>query len=294
MKVTTEHITHLLELIDDPNQEIVRHVTAKIIDQGEHILPELENHLHFNANGKAEIALVNTIIQEIKFNSILRQLVSWKNSPEKDLLEGLYILTKFQYPELTIEDLKEAIAYYRKDIWIEINPKQTSFELIKTFNKVFFEYFNFDVVSNKKATPFDYFFPSIFQQQSGSEIGIGLIYSLIAQELNIPVYGVIHPFNRFLLAYQDTNNILSLLGFHTSNNGILCYINVADKGGLMRKEDLNIQLTELLIQPKSSYFEPSPNTAVLRQYLENLYRAHLYTPSMRHKANYYKRLLGEI
>jgi hypothetical protein len=153
---------HLLDLIDDPNNEIVEHVCEKIIAQGEAVIPELEYYLHHKTFGQNEISTLNRIIQEVQFNVIQKQLKEWKTGTEKELLEGLYILTKFQYPELKIEELKDAIDYYKKDIWLEINPKLTNFELIKTFNQVFFNYFNFGIIPLKNTTPFDFFLPSIF------------------------------------------------------------------------------------------------------------------------------------
>lgn len=291
MKVSTKHITHLLDLIDDPNNEIVEHVCTQLIAQGETIIPELEHRLHYTSFDHTEIERIHSIIQEIRFRSTLNSLKSWKKSNDKHLLEGIYLLSKFQFPELIQADLENAIEYYKNEIWLEINPKQTSFEIIKTFNEMFFNHFKFKVTAPKKSTPFDFFLPTVFQHQAGSEISIGIIYSLVAHELNIPIHGIVYPFNRFLLAYLDSNNILSLLGLPTENNGVLCYIDVTKKGGVLKQQQLELDLNAHLIEAKPAYFEPSSNTKVLKKYIELLYRSHLKTPSMNHKANYYKSFL---
>ena len=294
MKVSTQHITHLLELIDDPNEAIVNHVASKIVEQGEEILPELEDRLMYNTSCREASERLNSIINEIKFISVQKSVEEWRKSTNKDLLEGIYNITKLQFPEINLEDLKQAIQALKKEIWLELNQRQTSFERIKIFNQIFFNYLNFSVTPIKKATPFDYFLPTVFQQQEGSEMSLGIIYSLVAQELNLPIYGVIYPFNRFLLAYLDTNNILSMLGLHSESNGILCYINVSNKGEVVQKNELDKELNDFLIQPTSSYYEPAPNTLVVKKYVEHIYKAFLCTPALQQKANYYSRLLKTL
>jgi regulator of sirC expression with transglutaminase-like and TPR domain len=95
-----------------------------------------------------------------------------------------------------------------------------------------------------------------------------MLYSILAQNLNIPIYGVNLP-SHFVLAYMDENNINNLIG-NKSNTGVLFYINAFTNGVILYEDDINKFLSQLKIPIEKSYLEPCSNTTIVKRILTNL------------------------
>ncbi|WP_366518146.1 transglutaminase family protein [uncultured Mucilaginibacter sp.] len=90
-----------------------------------------------------------------------------------------------------------------------------------------------------------------------------MIYSVIAQKLDIPVFGVNLP-QHFILAYVDENE------HQEAENGILFYINTFNKGFIFGKRDVDMFLKQLNLKPEAQYYEPCSNLDIIKRILRNL------------------------
>jgi len=103
----------------------------------------------------------------------------------------------------------------------------------------------------------------VLESKKGNQISLAIIYSIIAQKLDIPIYGVNLP-QHFILAYEDENEKAA------DENGILFYINVFNKGYVFGKKDIDQFLKQLNIQPEKFFYEPCSNTEIIKRVLRNL------------------------
>lgn len=270
MRTKNSTISALLGLIEDPDIEIYNHVKSELLNCDFDVLPKLETFLIEKASTHRSIQRVEELIEELNFRNSINNFREWLISPDKELTEAISIITKCQLPNFDSAKFEKDLLALKQDLWLEISPKQTSFEVVKTFNHIFFEYYNFKTVSKEKLTPYHHYLHIIIDDREASEIGLGLIYSILAQSLNLPIYGVLYSFNKFLLAHLDHNHVFSKLNIENGNSGVLFYIDVMEKGALKDRQILEHKIREINQPLKKSFFEPAPNTAIIKNYIQQI------------------------
>ncbi|GAB5418779.1 MAG: hypothetical protein Crog2KO_28790 [Crocinitomicaceae bacterium] len=102
-------------------------------------------------------------------------------------------------------------------------------------------------------------------------MSLSVLYSIIAQSLDLPIFGVNLP-NHFVLAYMDEDNINPFI--NTNNeHGALFYINAFAKGGIFDELEIKEFLKALNKSEIRDYFEPCSNSAILLRMITNLMNA---------------------
>ncbi len=261
-------IKALIRLIDDPDEHIFEHVRDQLMSQGTKVISVLENSWEMDDYGLVFQSRIEKIIHDIQFNTVKDELISWINSTKKDLLEGALIVAKYQYPSLDEEKIKEQINLIRQDIWLEINNSQTSFEKVRIFNRIFFGKYSFKGDSKNFHSPNNSFINRVIESKKGNPLSLSLIYSIIAQSLNMPVFGVNLP-NHFVLAYLDENNIIPE-NKKEEMLGILFYINPFSKGNIFDRYEIDTFLENLNKNKSREFYEPCSNTSIIVRMLTNL------------------------
>ncbi|MFM7637534.1 MAG: transglutaminase-like domain-containing protein [Crocinitomicaceae bacterium] len=267
MNVST-HIHALVKLMDDPDDHVYEHVRQEIKKCGADAIPILEHSWEHDYYGMVFQNRIEDLIHEIQFSEIQRQLLEWSSSPDKDLLEGAILIAKYQYPGLDELKIKESIQNLRKDIWLELNDNQTSFEKVKIFNRIFFDLYQFSGDTKHYHSPVNSFINTVLESKKGNPLSLCLLYSIVAQSLDLPIYGVNLP-NHFVLAYMDEYHA-NHFGQVQNDFGVLFYINTFSKGIIFDVKEIEQFLNDLNIEHKREYFEPCSNTAIIKRMLTNL------------------------
>ncbi|MFM7466394.1 MAG: transglutaminase-like domain-containing protein [Crocinitomicaceae bacterium] len=267
MNVST-HIHALVKLMDDPDDHVYEHVRQEIKKCGADAIPILEHSWEHDYYGMVFQNRIEDLIHEIQFSEIQRQLLEWSSSPDKDLLEGAILIAKYQYPGLDELKIKESIQNLRKDIWLELNDNQTSFEKVKIFNRIFFDLYQFSGDTKHYHSPVNSFINTVLESKKGNPLSLCLLYSIVAQSLDLPIYGVNLP-NHFVLAYMDEYHA-NHFGQVQNDFGVLFYINAFSKGIIFDVKEIEQFLNDLNIEHKREYFEPCSNTAIVKRMLTNL------------------------
>ncbi len=261
-------ILALIQLIDDPDENIFEHVRDELLSHGAEAIPFLESSWEDYDFGLIFQTRIEKLIQEIQFEEVKEQLKNWINSPEKDLLSGALIIASYQYPNLDEQKIKNQIQEIRKDIWLEINNRQTAYEKVRVFNKVFYGKHHFRGDSKDYHSPINSFINTVLETRKGNPLSLCIVYSIIAQSLDMPIYGVNLP-NHFVLTYLDENNINPFI--NTSNkHGGLFYINAFSKGGIFDEAEINEFLKGINKPQLREYYEPCSNSSILVRMLTNL------------------------
>lgn len=286
-------INALVELIDDPDEVVATHVQSKIVEHGERAIPDLRILQDRFLDNPKKSERIDLIIHNIQFGALKASFSNWINSEEKSLLEGVYLICKYQYPDLTIDELNHKLLEIKQAVWLELNPKQTSFETVKIFNRIFFDHFGFKCTDAIQVSPFDYFLNAVLESYEGADTALGLIYSLVAQSLDLPLYGVSvdQPNKTFLLAYLDQNNILEFLDWGVHNNGVLFYLSVSNKGLVVDPQRLEEVFISNGLPISKDQFEPTPNTVLIKNYLTQISKSCENIPYFRYKVKELQQLI---
>lgn len=261
-------INALIRLIEDPDNIVFNQVKKELLKIGDEALSYLERAAKINNFGCQFNERVSSLIDEIHRNALKIELIQWVNSEEKDLLLGSIIVSKQHDTYLEDSLVHESIQFLRRDIWLELNDYQTSFEQIKIFNRIFFGVSQFKCLNKDYYNPDEIDISKVLETKQGAPLAIGLIYSIIAQSLDLPVYGVNLP-NSFVLAFMDYNQSNFVIN-QQNDFGVLFYINPRSFGEILDASEIDAFLTARNLDPNRSHFEPSSNSRLIKRMLEDL------------------------
>jgi regulator of sirC expression with transglutaminase-like and TPR domain len=261
-------IQALVKLIDDPDENVFGHVKDQLLKCGIEAIPYLEHSWEVDYYGLIFQTRVEQIIHEIQFEEIKNQLSAWSNSFDKDLLEGAIVIAKYQYPNLEEQQIRDSIQAIRRDVWLEINDNQTAFEQIKIFNRIFFGHYQFQGDAKNFHSPVNSYINTVLESKKGNPLSLCLIYSVVAQSLDLPVYGVNLP-NHFVLAYMDSKHSNFMIN-QQNEFGVLFYINAFSRGSIFDVNEIRDFLNKYNLPQHREYFEPCSNSAVIKRMLTNL------------------------
>lgn len=266
--VNFESIRALINLIDDPDEDVYAHVHDRLLSYGADAIPFLENSWEDQDFGLLFQSRIETLIHEIQFEEIKRKLTNWIASSDKDLLTGSIIIAKYQYPGLDEAAIRSQIEGIQKDVWLEINNKQTALEKVRIINKVFFGMHHFQGNAKSFHSPLNSYINTVLETKKGNPLSLSILYSVIAQNLGLPIFGINLP-NHFILAYMDEFSVNQFIP-DSNNHGVLFYINPFSKGSIFDEDEIK-EFLDGINQPYSrDYFEPCSNSAIINRMITNL------------------------
>ena len=255
MEYKERKIAALLNLVDDTDEDIISIVESEIKQNGKMALSLIDEYI-LNAEHPRLINRLNKVKHELQFSEYSSNFNKWLRKNDKDLISAIEIITSVQFEQFEKNSFKEAILYLKDAFWLEMSPRMNAFEKIRAFNKLFFELF--DLKNSLENHLPHYHFPHIaLEEQTGSNFSLALIYTIVAHELDLPVYILSPSIDDINLGYVDTENINRKIG--GKNDEILFYIDISNKGRVtpsILSDELNLNGLKLI-----------SHTEVVRQYL---------------------------
>lgn len=259
-------ITSLIKLLDDPDNEIFEHVHDKLLSYGTDVVAHLENAFGeaFDAIQQERIA---NLVHEIQFRELKNELNLWYHGGAFDLLQGALIINKYQYPDLDEQKVINYLESIKRDVWLQMMNEASPAEQVKLINHVFYNIYGFSGNTANPQDPKNSYLSEVIDSHRGNQISLAIIYSIIAQKLDIPIYGINLP-RHFILAYIDESVQTDI------ENGVLFYINTFSKGFIFGKRDVDHFLKQLNLKPESHFYEPCSNADIIRRVIRNLIGAY--------------------
>jgi len=126
---------------------------------------------------------------------------------------------------------------------------------VKKINLGIFQKLRFSANTKNFHAPSNSMINIVLEKRKGNPISLCIIYLLIAQKLNMPIYGVNLP-NLFVLTYKS--------GQHQF------YINVFNKGLIFSKADIDTYVRQLNIESQKAFYEPCSNKDIIQRVFRNL------------------------
>ncbi|HYX05863.1 MAG TPA: transglutaminase-like domain-containing protein [Bacteroidales bacterium] len=259
--MNSKEIEAIITLLDDPDGEIFTEISKNLLDKGDAVIPELEKAWERTLNEEVQ-ERIETLINDIQFNTVEKNLFNWYISGGDDLLEGAYWVARFQYPALRFDELTIQIDRIRRDIWLELNNNLTALEKVRIINHILFEVHRFSGNNANFYAPQNSYINQVLEQRKGNPISLAIIYSVISQMLDLPIFGVNLPKN-YILAFQDK------YAFDEEDN-ILFYINPFNKGAVLGRREIDYFLEQQKIEPADAFYKPCSNIDTIQRLLLNL------------------------
>lgn len=256
-------IDALIRLLEDPDEQVYENVSERLKFYGSEIVPVLENawETHFEPEIQNRI---EDIIHGIQFDDIKIQFQDYLDTEPDNLLKGALLLARYRYPDLDETEVLGQIEKIKRAIWLELNYDLTPFEQINVINRVFFGFHQFKAEHYNHFDPKAFFLPQMLEAKRGSSILLGILYMIIVQDLNIPVYGVPIPLN-FSMAY-----CLGAIDEEEGAEQVQFYINLLNGGQMFSEKEINEYIKKVGLKQDSIHFRPIGNKKTVKLLLEHL------------------------
>jgi regulator of sirC expression with transglutaminase-like and TPR domain len=248
-------IKALVTLLDDEDHEVVQHVENRLRTLGGAVIPLLEDHWQGNGLNPELQKKIEDLIHDLQYKLVIDRLVNWKNNGHEDLLEGMWIIATYQYPDLSYDKLQQYINDMYFDAWLDLREDMHPHDQIRVLNQVFFDKHkylpntkNFHSVANSMLN-------QVFDLKKGNPISLCVIYLLLARRLGLPISGVNLP-SLFVLTYKTPQ--------------LQFYINIFNRGLIFSKVDISNYIKQMHIQPQDSFYQPCTNLDIISRVLRNL------------------------
>jgi regulator of sirC expression with transglutaminase-like and TPR domain len=260
--INMTEVHSLIRLLDDPDQEIYEHVHEKLLSYGSEAIAHLESAFEQAFDSIQQERIAN-LVHEIQFGIVKNDLKLWSQSGAFDLLQGILIINRYQYPDLDEQKIINHIEAIKRDVWIQMMHESSPVEQVKLINHIFYHIYGYSGNTSNHQDPQNSYLSQVIDTKKGNQILLAIIYSIVAQKLDIPVYGVNLP-QHFILAYLDESKQSEF------ESGILFYINAFNKGFIFGRRDVDTFLKQLNLTFDKQFYEPCSNTDIIKRVLRNL------------------------
>lgn len=273
-ELNPNEINALISLLDDTDEEIAKHVTSKLLSYGYLVIPLLEDrYLHETQPGVQQ--KIHALIDQIQQDSLHYDLQKWAEEGGKNLFEGFFLIARFRYPDLKKQEINNQIDQIKLDTWLGLSFQQSPLDKIKIINQVMYEKYKFTGNTEHYHSPDNSYINRVLETKKGNPISLAAIYSIVAQRLNIPLFGVNLP-QHFILGYRDDSKLHST-GYkgneymdYATPGEILFYVNAFNKGAIFSKWNIDQFLKQINLAPQMVYYEPCSNVDILMRVCRNL------------------------
>ena len=256
-----KEIKAIISLLDDPDTEIFNQIEQHLITFGPEVIPLLEENWESSFDPLSQSRIEN-IIHKIQFDQIKNDLQFWNLKNNDDLLEGLLIVNRYQYPNLDENNIMLTISELKRNTWFQLMYDMSPLEKVKLLNNVLFREFGLSGNTTNYHDPQNSFVHKVLETKRGNPITLSCIYSIVAQQLDIPIYGINLP-KHFVIAYMED-----------MDQPPLFYINAFNRGQIMNQQDIFSFLKQLNLPSSEEYTMPCTNKAIIKRVLRNLITAY--------------------
>lgn len=257
----------LITLLDDPDESVFKLVLQEMLKEGISIVDRLE-HIWETSMEELTQRRIEVIIQQLQLNDTQEKIKNWANQENIDLFEGIFLISRYQYPGLKLKSIQSQLDKIKKDVWLEFKNSLTSLEKITLLNHIFFSQYKFKIDKEHIEAPQNCYINKVLETRKGNPVSITILYILIARSLELPVYYI--DFDSSPLAGYFDKDVARLAYGDENNNSVLFYINTSNKGAIIGPKEVdylkhNVDHTQQKQRP-----EPCSDRFVIKRLIEKL------------------------
>jgi regulator of sirC expression with transglutaminase-like and TPR domain len=256
-QLTEVELNSLVSLMADDDREVLEHVSSRIKQIGDSVIPLLEREWALHDESEVQERYLN-MIHDLQFARLKRRLGEWKLLFNDDLMMGMWLVATYQYPNLDLSYLRNEIRVICEQVSYGIELTAHPYDKVNHLSYMLFERMRFR--SNKEDFHHvnNSLINKVLETRRGNPISLCVVYMLVAQKLHFPVMGVNFP-NLFLLTYKTDDSQF--------------YINAFSKGIILQRGDITNYLKTLGVEPQASYYEPCGYVDIVLRVLRNMMTA---------------------
>jgi regulator of sirC expression with transglutaminase-like and TPR domain len=261
--INQKKLEALISLLDEPEEASFLKIREEIRAFGKEAIPSLEKCLENTFNPLMQERIM-AILSGLRQESLYQELLDWARFGSSDLLKGYLLVTRTQYPDLDEEKTIIEVEQMKMNIWLELNDNLTALENVKVMNHILFEILKFEGNKINLNAPQNQYLNTLLENRKGSPLSLGMLYTILASKLKLPIHGVNLP-QHYILAYLTDAGIKE-----PTKDDVLFYINPFNKGAVFTKREIELFLKQMKIQPDDTFFTPCSNIDSIERMINNL------------------------
>jgi len=256
--LNNKELKAMVSLLDEDDFEIVEHIEDKIKSMGAYIIPYLEFEWENSFNPVIQ-KRIEDLVHKLQFELLKEKLYAWRINGGKDLLEGVWLVNTYQYPDIEYEQLSKELEQLYYEAWLEFKAEIHPVDQIKILNSVLFGKLHFGANTKNFHSPGNSMLSVVLQTKKGNPISLCIIYMLVAQKLKMPIFGVDLP-NLFVMTYKQDD--------------VQFYVNAFNRGLVFSRKELDEYIANLKLSPNDVFYEPCSHIDIVVRMLRNLINSH--------------------
>jgi len=261
----------LINLLDDPDNEVFAVVEKELLKENHEIIPALEDTWENSFDESCQERIEN-LIQNLQFKQTKKLLKTWIETDEKNLLDGFLAVDRFQYPDVNLLIVLEKIEKIKKTIWLELNNSLTLLEKTTILNHFLFNINGFSINHNNLQSPQNCFLNQLLETKKGNAFSMSIFYTILARQLELPAFFVDFPRNP-LVAVVDKKLAKKVHG-KTTGSDVLFYINVSNKGAIASRKEIDYHLKKNNYKNTAEFTEPKSDIVFVKRLVESMLTAY--------------------
>ena len=257
----------LIALLDDPDNSVFHIVLEELLKEDISLVDPLE-HIWETSFDELVQKRIEGIIQEIQLKDTKERIKQWVDQETIDLFEGFFLISRHRYPEIKLKPIQIQLERIKKDIWIEYKNSLTALEKIAILNHIFFDQYKFKVDFFNLNSPHNCYINRILETKKGNPVSIAILYTIIAQSLNLPAYYIDFQKNP-LVGYFD-KDIAQIIHGEEIGHSVLFYINPSNKGAIIGTKEVDYIQNTSDEADRQKLTEPCPDRIIVKRLIEQL------------------------
>jgi regulator of sirC expression with transglutaminase-like and TPR domain len=242
----------LIRLLDDPDDDVQASVHARLDELGHHAVPPL-----MAARDEADASLrplIDSAIHDLHFEHVQRAWSLVMNASTVNLERGAFLLALYRFPGLDIPAYRATLDEWAEEARPAVQHAR-GVERAFALAEMMYDPLGFAGNEEQYYDPNNSYLNKVIDRRLGIPISLSVVYLLLGERLNLPVYGVNLPAH-FLVKYVDDHGE--------------AYIDLFSGGEYVSKEACLRFLLKAGVKPRPSYFQAADERAILLRMGRNL------------------------
>jgi len=265
-------IKALLQLIDDPDDEVYDTVSSQLLHYGRDIIPQLEQLWEVTVDESVQ-ERIEQLIHRVHFQDLQDEFADWCNAENPELLRGAILIAKYQFPDLNIPAILSQFDQLRRNVWLELNNYLSPLEQVDVFNNMLYNFYKLHGHELTEREPKYFFINQVLDSKEGNGYTIGILYLALCEILDIPIFAVDVP-RQFIFAYINIFPDFFQSGEDTVQQ-IQFYIDPLN-GMIYSQKEVDAYLQKLNATEVDRYFTPILTKRVIYKMMEELVLCYRY------------------
>jgi len=211
-------LVSLITLLDDSDQSVRVAAWNKLQELGEFAIEEIEQLLP-DLGQKYQNGYLESLLNELKIEIVLKRLESYLDNPDPLLLDGLLLVSNALEPDLDKIKYLSIVQDIADEILLEISDNRTAIENMEIFNYIFFRRIGFQHEDDTVTVKENALITKVLESKKGNIFTIPMCYFILARQSGLPVYPVIAG-KSFTPAYLNSED-MPVFYINIYKNGII-------------------------------------------------------------------------